>query len=262
MCSNSHFHTGIEFEQLVSELRLGVRLPSPPFCPFEVAEIMKKCFHENPHQRPTFEEMRTSLTQIISVLRRPPTQAFENDNIESDMSVLYSDLAMKEQYMFMRRQHETLNSILHSIEEGEVYPTAQAMPFQKSIEDSIDIMDCNTQKEHLSYASLLNTTELALDSGTNMNENTYQKSLELIRNTRKGHIKHGNRSTKYKTLPFEHISKNTLGRRPSLSSVTFNPIYNLNSYSKDGHKSSDFGLVPIGTTVHPRSHQTAMFRQQ
>ena len=262
MCSNFHFHTGIEFEQLVSELRLGVRLPSPPFCPFEISEIMKKCFHENPHQRPTFEEMRTSLTQIISALRRPPTQAFENDNIESNMSVLYSDLAMKEQYMFMRREHETLNSILHSIEEGEEDPTAQAMPFQKSIEDSIDIMDCNKQKEHLSYASLLNTAALAPNSREDMSEDTEQKSLKMIQNTRERHTKHGNGCTKYKTLPLEHISKNTLGRRPSLSSVTFNPIYNLNSYSKDSHKSSDFGMVPIGTTVHPRSHQTAMFHPQ
>ena len=262
MCSNLHFHTGIEFEQLVSELRLGVRLPSPPFCPFEIAEIMKKCFHENPHQRPKFEEMRTSLTQIISALRRPPTQACENDNIESNMSVLYSDLAMKEQYMFMRRQHETLNSILHSIEEEEAGPTAQAMPFQKSIGDSIDIMDCNTQNEHLSYASLLNTTALALNSRTDMYEDTDQMSLELIRNTREGHTKHGNRSIKYKTYSFEHISKNTCGRRPLLSSVSVNPIYNLNSYSKDSNISSDFGLVPIGTTVYPRSHQTSMFLQQ
>ena len=252
-CSNLHFYTGIEFQQLVSELRLGVRLPSPPFCPFEISEIMKKCFHESPHQRPKFEEMRISLTQIISALRRPPDPAFENDNIESNLSVLYSDLAMKEQYMFMRRQHETLNSILHSIEEGEEDPTAQAMPFQKSIEDSIDIMDCNKQKEHLSYASLLNTAALAPNSREDMSEDTEQKSLELIQNTRERHTKHGNGCTKYKTLPLEHISKNTLGRRPSLSSVTFNPIYNLNSYSKDGHKSSGLGLVTIGTTVHPRS---------
>ena len=215
---------------------------------------MKKCFHENPHQRPKFEEMRTLLTQIISVLRRPPTQAFENDNLDSNMSVLYSDLAMKEQYMLMRGQHETLNSLLHSIEEGEEGPTAQAMQFQKSFGDSIDIMDCNTQKEHLSYASLLNTTALALNSGTNMNENTDQESLELIRNTRERHTKHGNGSPKYMTLPFEHISKNSLGRRPSLTSVALNPIYNLSSYSKDGHKSSDFGYHALGPTrVHPKS---------
>ena len=155
--------------------------------------------------------------------------------------------------MVMRRQHETMNSILHSIEEGEEDPTAQAMPFQKSIEDSIDIMDCDKQKEHLSYASLLNTAALALDSRADMYEDTEQKSLELIRNTRERHTKHGNGCTKYKTLPLEHISKNTLGRRTSLSSVTFNPIYNLNSYSKGGHKSSDVAFVTIGTTVRPRS---------
>ena len=223
MCSNLHFYTGIEFQQLVSELRLGVRLPSPPFCPFEITEIMKKCFHESPHQRPKFEEMRTLLMQIISALRRPPTQTFENDNVDSNMSVLYSDLAMKEQYMFMRGKHGTLNSILHSIEEGEEGATAQTVPFQKSIGDSIDNLDL--QKEHLNYASLLNT---------NMNEDADQESLELIR------------SRKYMTYSFEHISKNTLLQRPLLSSVSLNPIYNLSSYSKDGHQSSNFGLLNIG----------------
>ena len=223
MCSNLHFYTGIEFQQLVSELRLGVRLPSPPYCPFGIVEIMKKCFHESPHQRPKFEEMRTLLMQIISALRRPPTQTFENDNVDLNMSVLYSDLAMKEQYMFMRRQHETLNSILHSIEEGEEGATAQTMPFQKSIGDSIDNM--NLHKEHLNYASLLNT---------NMNEDADQESLELIR------------SRKYMTYSFEHIPKNTLLQRPLLSSVSLNPIYMLNSYSKDGHRSSNFDLLNIG----------------
>ena len=167
------------------------------------------------------------------------------------MSVLYSDLAMKEQYMFMRGKHGTLNSILHSIEEGEEGATAQTMAFQKSIGDSIDNMDL--QKEHLSYASLLNTTALALNSSLNMNEDTDQESLGLIRNAGKGHTNHGNGCRKYMTYSFEHISKNTLVQEPLFSSVSLNPIYMLSYYSKGGHQSSDFGLVTKDTTAHPRS---------
>ena len=88
-------HSGIDFEQLVSELRFGVRLPSPLYCPFEIAQIMRQCFHENPHQRPNFDEVRRSLTQITSALQKAPIQAIQKDNVNSDMSVRYSDLAME-----------------------------------------------------------------------------------------------------------------------------------------------------------------------
>ena len=253
MCSNLHLHTGIEFEQLVSELRLGVRLPSPPYCPFGIVEIMKKCFHENPHQRPKFEEVRISLTRVISELRRPSTPKNQNVNVDSNMSVVYSDLAMKEQYMLMRKEHGTLHSILHSIEEVEEDPTAHTLSFQKSVGDSMDIMDRITQKEHLSYASLLNTTALALNSSLNMNDDTDQESVGLIRNAGKGHTNHGNGCRKYMTYSFEHISKNTLVQEPLFSSVSLNPIYMLSSYSKGVHQSSDFELVTKDTTAHPRS---------
>ena len=238
---------------MVTELRLGVRLPSPPYCPFEIAEIMKQCFHESPDQRPKFDKLRISLTQITSALRKAPNKALENANDNSNTSVVYSDFAMKEQYMLVRQKHKTLHSILHPVEEDKEDLKAQTTSYKESIGDSRNSMESNTREEHLSYASLLNTAPLALNDSANIDIGRHLESLELIPNTRETYIKHENTCTKYMTYSFEHISKEFDVKRPLLSSVSFNPIYLLESYSKGSHQPFDVSLATIDTTVHPRS---------
>ena len=133
----------------------------------------------------------------------------------------------------MRRHHKTLHSILHSVDEDEEGLSSQALLSKKSAGDSVNSIDCTTQKEHLSYASLLNTTVL------HQSQVIPQDSLELLSISRKNQIKHENRCTKYMTYSFEHISKEPTVQRPLKSSVSCNPIYNLNSYANDFHPPSD-----------------------
>ena len=214
---------------------------------------MKQCFHEDPHQRPKFDEVRASLTKTTSELRKAPIDPYEKVNANSNMPVLYSDLAMKEQYMLMRRQHKTLKSLHYSVEEDEERRRVQTMPFKKSIGDSTNCIDYLRRNEHLSYASLLNTTALPFDDSTDTNEGTSQESPDRTPKDQQGHIKHENKCRKYITYTFGDISKETIVQRPLLSSISFNPIYNLDSYSKVSHHASEFGLAKKDITTRPSS---------
>ena len=102
---------GIDFEQLILELRFGVRLPPPQFCPFSIAELMKKCFHEDPYQRPSFEKLKKSLTQICSTLNKDLSTQFKKDiTTESDDTVVYADIRMKERYFKMKEKNKHLKA--------------------------------------------------------------------------------------------------------------------------------------------------------
>ena len=214
---------------------------------------MKQCFHEDPHQRPKFDEVRTSLTKITSELRKAPTDPYEKNNANSNIQVLYSDLAMKEQYMLMRRQHKTLKSIHHSIVEDEERHKVQTMSFEKSIGESTNCIDHLRGTEHLSYASLLNTTASPFNDSTSTNEGISQESPDLTPKDQQGHIKHENRCRKYMTYTFGYISKENIVKKPLLSSISLNPIYNLDSYSKDSHHASENGLAKNDIAARPRS---------
>ena len=106
--------TGIDFEQLVLELRFGVRLPPPQFCPFAIAELMKQCFHEDPYQRPSFEKLKNSLTQICSAFNKK-SSSLENDDLgnETEKAVIYTDVKMKERYFKMKEKNKNLKSKNH-----------------------------------------------------------------------------------------------------------------------------------------------------
>ena len=50
-------YTGIDYWTLKQELSRGVRLPTPSFCPPDIAGIMKSCWMEDPNSRPLFVEL-------------------------------------------------------------------------------------------------------------------------------------------------------------------------------------------------------------
>ena len=49
---------GIDIHHLIYELRKGIRLPNPPFCPHGICDLISKCFYEDPNQRPNFKEIK------------------------------------------------------------------------------------------------------------------------------------------------------------------------------------------------------------
>ena len=51
----------MDISQLIHELKLGIRLPSPTFCPKPIATLMKQCFHADPKERPDFSKIKSEL---------------------------------------------------------------------------------------------------------------------------------------------------------------------------------------------------------
>ena len=51
-------------------LSQGIRLPSPDFCPPEVAAVIQQCFLPNPNDRPTFQDIKGSILNGYGILIR------------------------------------------------------------------------------------------------------------------------------------------------------------------------------------------------
>lgn len=62
---------------MIHELVQGIRLPNPPHCPYKIGELMKKCFLENPSQRPDFKEIKDALQNACKELFQIPTLSVE-----------------------------------------------------------------------------------------------------------------------------------------------------------------------------------------
>lgn len=56
-------YPGVDNSEVLGRLETGYRMPKPANtrvnCPNELYEIMLKCWHQNPHQRPTFEYLQS-----------------------------------------------------------------------------------------------------------------------------------------------------------------------------------------------------------
>ena len=53
---------------LIHKLRQGTRLPKPSNCPETIYELIKSCFCEIPHQRPSFDEIKNDLKLAYDAL--------------------------------------------------------------------------------------------------------------------------------------------------------------------------------------------------
>ena len=104
------------------ELRFGVRLPPPQFCPFVIADLMKQCFHEDPYQRPSFEKLKNALTQICSAFNKKSSSLENNDlGNENEEAVMYTDVKMKERYFKVKEKNKNLKSKNHMCSNGMRY---------------------------------------------------------------------------------------------------------------------------------------------
>ena len=63
--SNGHLpYTGINDNDVVSYVRGGNILPRPKLCPHEVYEVMKTCWEITPLERPDFESLQGTMTDL------------------------------------------------------------------------------------------------------------------------------------------------------------------------------------------------------
>ena len=73
---------------------------------------MKQCFHEDPYQRPCFEKVKNSMTQICSGLDKKSLPLAKNNSGKAIDGVLYTDIKMKEQYFNMKAKNKHLKNYI------------------------------------------------------------------------------------------------------------------------------------------------------
>ncbi|GFQ65868.1 fibroblast growth factor receptor 2 [Trichonephila clavata] len=84
----------IPYEKLYEQLKLGHRMVKPDNCPLEVYMLMRKCWHDKPSDRPTFDEivkcvdgiMLNSLETAYLELNLPVISTPENSSSGEDSS--------------------------------------------------------------------------------------------------------------------------------------------------------------------------------
>ena len=76
---------------------------------------MKLCFHEDPYQRPSFEELKNSMTQICSSLSEKPNinQNYNHSSNNQDSAVIYADIEMKQRYFHLKNENKYSKLLNH-----------------------------------------------------------------------------------------------------------------------------------------------------
>ena len=86
------FTTGIDFQELISDLSNGIRLPNPLLCPPPITSLLEKCFDETPDKRPDFKTIKHYLEVIYPNLdSHPQANGFTMKKIENvEMKTRYA----------------------------------------------------------------------------------------------------------------------------------------------------------------------------
>jgi hypothetical protein len=79
----------VQYQIFVEQLRQGIRLPYPPFCPDKIWNLMRSCFHETPEERPDFKEIQETIQSATNSLFQSVTSVNGASNI-NDIQVSYT----------------------------------------------------------------------------------------------------------------------------------------------------------------------------
>ncbi|CAH3018175.1 unnamed protein product [Porites evermanni] len=76
-------------QEIVKLLKTGERLPKPEGCSDEIYDMMVKCWHPNPKERPTFQELARAMDSLLSaeadyleILSEDPTETEEDQHYD------------------------------------------------------------------------------------------------------------------------------------------------------------------------------------
>ena len=101
----------MELQQLILELKAGIRLPTPYCCPSTIANLIPTCFKEQPTERPSFLEIKNSVLLAHSEMKRA-SAASNKVEVENQEVVHYADIRMEQQYLEMKKQNQNLEDIM------------------------------------------------------------------------------------------------------------------------------------------------------
>ena len=113
---------------MVNDLTLGIRLPSPAFCPKAIADLLETCFRESPEKRPDFDEIKSKVnTAFNRLFLKSKTRAdvAKNDyqlvnlNRSAKMHTQYSTLIKENKKEYMIQQRARKNTYLSNFLKNE-----------------------------------------------------------------------------------------------------------------------------------------------
>jgi hypothetical protein len=114
-CHNIHYLlvVGINVNELIYELRQGIRLSDHPSCPDPICHMIHTCFLENPSHRPDFSELKEAIQSACDdLVGNVKSNKVENESAAVDPYTTMMPLKdmkhndMKEQYIQIQMANE------------------------------------------------------------------------------------------------------------------------------------------------------------
>ena len=81
---------------------MGIRLPTPDYCPLAIGNLIKTCFIEQPSERPSFHEIKESVLVAYSGIKRAGRTMIPNTS-NNLKNIEYTDVQMVSKYLKMHK---------------------------------------------------------------------------------------------------------------------------------------------------------------
>ena len=96
--------SGIDVYELIMELKMGIRLPTPEYCPLAIGNLIQTCFIEQPNERPSFFEIKESVLVAYSGIKRAGRTMITNTS-NNLQNIEYTDVQMVSKYWKMHKMN-------------------------------------------------------------------------------------------------------------------------------------------------------------
>ena len=93
---------------MIYELQKGIRLPAPDNCPTPISLMIQACFKEEPNERPSFSELKATISESHKSLKRGNIIEASN-GAGNYLEVRHTDTQMVERYLMMKRENHNLH---------------------------------------------------------------------------------------------------------------------------------------------------------
>ena len=87
------------------ELKMGIRLPAPDYCPLAINNLIQTCFIEQPSERPSFHEIKESVLVAYSGIKRAGKTMIPNTS-NNLKNIEYTDVQMVSKYLNMHKMNQ------------------------------------------------------------------------------------------------------------------------------------------------------------
>ena len=229
----------MELQQLILELKVGIRLPTPDCCPSTIANMIKTCFKEQPTERPSFLELKNSVALSYSGIRRASTAAIKTE-IETQHGVDYADILMEEQYLKMKKENKIFEKNMKGRENVSSSVTFNPASLTASYKNNVG-QYVSLQHAISSMSEIPSSRAESLDPLLNNSENPAvganlgnRHSISPVSPISPDHKRHFSFSAGEDSAPFLQPRKRYYGLTPSKSYP--NPLYITSLANLDGTK--------------------------